>query len=104
MVERPEPTKKWCTVAPINPCYQDRNGLFSQEIDMSHEIRIVPLPEWVREDPVIEDLGEYEKDRIRKATHYFITYYEARDFGSRDPMAAENDSRGIQEIRLETAF
>ncbi len=62
------------------------------------------VPEWLRKDKVLFDLGRRDRDLISHATHALVSEYEAEAYGSPDPGWPGPEPRSIQDLRWEKAL
>lgn len=73
-------------------------------IELSNEIRLESLPDWVKDDEAIKNLSWSQRDQIKEASWVLATEYEADALGSPDPDWKGSAPRAIQETVNEKFF
>ena len=77
--------KKWCTIAPVIYC-QDIEGCLDLPFDFGHGVVLRPVPDWLREDQIIENLSYSQRQQLVHDTQFvFAVEYEAESLGDPDP-------------------
>jgi len=84
--------QKRITVAPITYEYKDPNGVLSEPFELGDGVVITRVPEWLKSEEVMRDLGWPVKAALEKAKHAFLKEYEA------DGLGAEHDE-ALAQIR-----
>ncbi len=62
------------------------------------------VPEWLRKEPVLENLSKRDRDGVHNAQHALVSEYEAESYGHPDLEWAGTQPKGIQDLRWQSAL
>lgn len=82
-----------CSIS-LNSWFQD--SPITEPIELSHGVRIEPVPSWVKEEKALKLLSWTDREHIRDAELTFAVEYEADALGSPDPEWKGAVPRSIQ--------
>jgi len=88
---------KWMTITPILSEYENRH-LF--EIPFG-DVKIVPTPDWLRNEAIVKDLGLSRKMRLEDSEVMFLLEYEADSYGDPVKNWKSETAKSKQDIAFE---
>jgi hypothetical protein len=97
-------TIPWLIVAPVQP-YWKTTALLEAPFAFDDHVSLEQLPEWLREDRVLRDMGSFDKDMIRKEVRHALTaHFRAPVDDARDPSSLATRGRPGPQTERETAL
>ena len=73
------------------------------QVKFGNEFLLVPLPEWVKTDELLPNLGFQTAQSVKAAQHCLLARYEAKSIGEPDPSWKGQSYRSIQNDKSEAA-
>jgi hypothetical protein len=72
-------------------------------VQFGSEFLFTPLPEWVKRDELLPNLGFQTAQNVKSAKHCLLAKYEAKSIGEADPSWTGQSYRSIQNDKSEAA-
>jgi hypothetical protein len=68
------------------------------------KFKILDVPKWLLEDPILQTLSEHDQKSVRTAKHALVSEYHADSYGHPDPEWPGTQPKGIQDLRWQSAL
>ena len=62
------------------------------------------LPEWVKKEPILDDLSRHDRQSVLDAKYALVAEYEASAIGESDPSWKGRDPKSIQALKFESVI
>jgi len=89
----------WTTIVPLNNFIPKMDG----SIDFADGLTLAPLPDWVRQDTMVQRLSAPDLQGLSQVQYASIAEYDADALGDPDPNRAGREQRSIQAAKYELA-